>query len=718
MSFVAEPLMPSRRTSSVGEWGDGQYNDTETLTGSPSPDFKKCQYEEFEPSPLRHSPGLIGAHLLHGLLCLVSLTFLVASLLRLEHHIKIPLDNVSYVTSAISVVSQVFWTGSVSGLYLITSSLAVDAAIRNPKTIIDLDFRLQAWTGLGSSVANGLFSPRRFKDVSRMVLLAIPVYFGAGEVLKISSSSVLGINVYDSVYNFSAPVRNHVTPFTYPTLAHRDQKYNKCQDFTTLGSEFYGMQDMWRSARHDVRVTYASGTTQPGLLGNLLHDLPAWNAKKFGTFNAVEVNATKMNVQCGLIDTEQLTFYPDPNYAAFSAADNGGSNWNYYVEHIINKTVGYNLSGSLQPTRKYSYGNSTKPPLSLSFDWAIEQPDIQNPSGSMKLYVQSWNFADRWDSIERGVSSDFVFMLAARDPVRLLHDSTGLVGNISTVTVGEIGLEHWAWCHQDGSSDADCRSMLKDNPAVVDHEVQTYFQTIGCTLTTSEATVPLSQTSQPQANFTVHSAPPHQWSQFSWTDSNPTNNTDFLAREFLEMFVSAPCEDSQGHPWQDRQLMGDVLMRMVRDDQRLNVFESRLENMTASYLWNTWQLCDSLFEFGTPHPQCVKTTLDDSMRLNAAEFKTARIEARLEIVVWKAVVTLVCSLLLSLFTYILLGPTRRTPDEPLLESRFLATAGLLNDSWIPDTIAAGTPRFEMTRIRYVQDSKNGVGAKLDVYETL
>ncbi len=61
------------------------------------------------------------------------------------------------------------------------------------RSIIDLDYRLQAWYGgVGPSVMNGLFHMHRSRQISRSVLFGIPLYFIAGEILKLASSSVLG----------------------------------------------------------------------------------------------------------------------------------------------------------------------------------------------------------------------------------------------------------------------------------------------------------------------------------------------------------------------------------------------------------------------------------------------------------------------------------------------------------------------------------------------
>ncbi len=86
-------------------------------------------------------------HLLHATLLLISIFTLIVSLTHGERKVEIEVENVSpqstskllsthgvqvsQVTSTITIVVQIFFTASISLLYLLSSAVAIDAAIRH-----------------------------------------------------------------------------------------------------------------------------------------------------------------------------------------------------------------------------------------------------------------------------------------------------------------------------------------------------------------------------------------------------------------------------------------------------------------------------------------------------------------------------------------------------------------------------------------------------------
>ncbi|KAF9025180.1 hypothetical protein BDZ89DRAFT_90401 [Hymenopellis radicata] len=158
--------------------------------------FERSTSTLFEPkagrSPApRFSRRLFIVHALHGLMLCINFSILVVSFRHWEHRLGVRLENIGNVNSYIAVSFQTFFTAGILTLYLLSSASAVDMAIRHPTTLTDLDFRLQAWTGLGSSLSNIFFQLGKFKTIHKSITIGIPLYFISGEVLKITSSSVV-----------------------------------------------------------------------------------------------------------------------------------------------------------------------------------------------------------------------------------------------------------------------------------------------------------------------------------------------------------------------------------------------------------------------------------------------------------------------------------------------------------------------------------------------
>ncbi|KIY66383.1 hypothetical protein CYLTODRAFT_455421 [Cylindrobasidium torrendii FP15055 ss-10] len=144
----------------------------------------------------RVSKRLIGVHLMHGVLLGITFSFLVLSIRHWEHGVAVPIDDATRIASVVTVVCQVFFTTAVTLLYLLSGTAAVDDAIRRPHTLLDLDTRLAAWSGLGPALSNILLFFPRLSSVSLSITLGIPLYFVCGEILKVTSSSVLGMSRY------------------------------------------------------------------------------------------------------------------------------------------------------------------------------------------------------------------------------------------------------------------------------------------------------------------------------------------------------------------------------------------------------------------------------------------------------------------------------------------------------------------------------------------
>ncbi|KAF9003721.1 hypothetical protein BDZ89DRAFT_1080906, partial [Hymenopellis radicata] len=604
----------------------------------------------------RPSFRLMVVHVLHATLLLISILTLLISFFPMGAQ-----RLVSQVTSTITIMVQIFFTASISLLYLLSSDVAIDAAIRHPRSIIDLDYRLQAWYGgVGPSVINGIFHMHRFRKISRSVLLGIPLYFIAGEMLKLTSSSVLGVNVYNVTTLVDGPAGNHLVPFAFPNLVHSDHEPYNCSDVNNITFPFYKVQDLWKVSKQILRLDlFDNETTHPGLIGNVLYDIPDSSRP----FDKVNVNGTKMNVHCSHVKPEDSVFQLQ------SPADDAplsGPSDNYYLNY-----------------------------------------DVYNITWNLNLLLQSWSFDD-WrgdDDGYKGISNQVLMVLAAPDSDLLLHDATGSVASVNvTSLISTDDCQNACSSNNLNEASAECVDYFRDHSECIAESSTWHFQALGCTLRTTKAELSFNS-----AGFLVgdrSQAKPsnaHAWDDF--LPVNARDGNDFLANEFLEMFVPAPCSTPDDPNYQDLDVMSDVLLNILAANHELAFFENVLANMTASFLWNVWQLCDKPFEYGHPYLQCQPRPegYTSMLATGTARYNPHETRARLQIVQWKAAVTVLCGIALFVLAFYLLGTvTDSRAGVPLREARFLETSRLLKDSSIPDIVRLSAPGFDQTPLRYVR----------------
>ncbi len=327
----------------------------------------------------------------------------------------------------------------------------------------------------------------------------------------------------------------------------------------------------------------------------------------------------------------------------------------------------------------------------------------QNSAGSMRVFLQPWGVQNRsysnkdsWGSMPKtGVANQFVFALVSRRYEDLVVDSLGSPGKIhnSTAIMGPCASS----CLYSDPPSFGLSCLHRLEAADIADCVRTlYTQVIGCSLETSTRSLNLTKSgllSAKDTEIALGTPPPHEWSTFSW--QNPQDSYDFLARELLNMLVPAICSSPRRNDalpyYQDAGYMQGVLTSIISSTVHLNEFEDALGNLTASYLWNVWQQCDSAFQFGTSYEQCNNgSSLRLTLASNSAEFTTTKTLARLEIVWWKSVVTVICSLILFCLAFMLLGTHSDTPSgQPHRQARFTETALLMKNSRIPDLLASG-----------------------------
>ncbi len=404
-----------------------------------------------------------------------------------------------------------------------------------------------------------------------------------------------------------------------------------------------------------------------------------------------------MNVHCSHVKPNDTSFD-----LLYGSDDISGPFDGYYVRWTTDNAA-------------YPYAEmQNRPPYgtlnSSYFDNSTLTPIIFNSDVSLGVHMlmQNWTYDQWWpdDTGFKGISNQVLFVLAAPDITLLLHDSSGSIASVNLTTLDST--DACLSVCDDNNLDkysAECVDYMRQHTDCVVNSETWHFQAVGCTLETTQSTLSVAQSGllTPESYSRTQPSKPHEWDDFS--PINPHDGYDFLANEFLEMFVPAPCYVDSGNNTesQDRDVMSGVLLSILKASQDLAFLENTLANMTASYLWNVWQQCNSPFEFGWAYPQCSPRSDDFAASLEtSAAYDRLETRARLQIVQWKAAVTVLCGLVLFSLAFYLLGTATDTGvGVPLREARFMETSRLLKDSSIPEIVGTGAPGFENRSIRCV-----------------
>ncbi|PBK66240.1 hypothetical protein ARMSODRAFT_354381 [Armillaria solidipes] len=657
----------------------------------------------------RISERLFVVHVLHSVLLVICLIILVAGINRWEHRVSVNVQKASQVASYISVGFQAFFTASILVLFWLSRSIAIDDAIRHPQTLLDLDMRLQAWTGLGPSLTNWLYEPGRVLSRLSPILSTIPIYFVAGTVLQITSSGVLGVNVY----NYTS-----TTTDDYAATNHMGS-YSGIDDiFGNRGLSWWFAAEentgLWQAARQNMFLPDINNTQTPGLQGRLLHDIPN---VLHNTFDLAHVNGTRINVQCSQpqdVLMEALLLPQGINDTSVALHSNDSK----YVSNATNTDyddqVWLNVSMSVPP-----YWDSSVPGLNFSSLWSQSPYAFETDQTSMelptKVILQVWAFSNN-TNVSIG-HHQVIFALATGDPSVLIRDSNNSTGIYSNFTI--IPGRNVSDCLHECNiwSGSDCDNRCKPQP------VPGYLQVIGCSMHTTQVNVSVTETGLLPKEFTQGEHAPHEWVSFEWEQQSEV----IMDRQFLIIFSPAPSfDDPTGQTAIDRGYTGAerLLKRaLVGSDgwhptgMNLSRLESDMELLSASYFWNYWQTCDFPKVLAPDYVECDSfrfMTASNWDRVVAADFTGTETRARLEVVIWRAAVSVGCSLVMAVLAMGLLGmKTDLGPGESLKGTRFVETVALMRGSGLPGLVVDMGPGVDRVPLRYGV-CKDGSGANLDV----
>ncbi|KAK0497928.1 hypothetical protein EDD18DRAFT_125065 [Armillaria luteobubalina] len=180
-----------------------------------------------------------------------------------RHNVYIDSSQVGNVARYITLGFQIFFTVSVISLSVLSRAFAVDEAIRHPRTLVDLDARIQAWGGLGNVFTN-------WRGILNLGFVSslIPLYFITGAEVHLAGSSVLEIynqtNIWDSVPGHATSHQGRYLDL-FPMDSRSVQDY-----FTNTGLG-------WPTRNIDMFISNVNNTRTQGLQRTLVHDLALYH---------------------------------------------------------------------------------------------------------------------------------------------------------------------------------------------------------------------------------------------------------------------------------------------------------------------------------------------------------------------------------------------------------------------------------------------------------
>ncbi|PBK85303.1 hypothetical protein ARMGADRAFT_1087489 [Armillaria gallica] len=637
------------------------------------------------PTATRLSRRLILIHLLHLLLLAISLTILIVGVLRLDEDVSVSFANAAPVSSYLSLGFQIFFTAAVIILASLSRVAAVDSAIRHPASLAELDLRIQAWSGLASSLSNWRTSSRRSLNPFNSVFTTIPLYFIVAACLCIVMSSVIGVQIYvdSTVQSLNASVTNHMGSYLDPLIIST----HDIRDAYVRDNEWSWPARKWDL---DMFISSAGHSKSPGLQKNVVHDTPINN---FPTqeYSSITVNSTTMNVQCSQVNSANIDIFlmpqsvTDMSHAIFVDVPNDDDDEDDPLDVWFNFSMppplywdpnvpGLNFTTFFQ-TLQTSCGPNSHGDICFN-------PDYNNFT---KVIVQPW-------VLEGDLSfpghQQVVFVIATSDEDILIRDVDGSTGTTFNQSIG-TGI-----CKPDGHG-----HNYNDRPGPC-KTVQAFVQVIGCSLQTTQADVEVTYSGV--LVDTPSDPEPHQWDEFQWQSTSPLRIEDL----FLTAFSPVPTADEiisngasvvkLGYSTVE-QLLTNLVSPSSSNNYSylgLDALEGSLGALYASYIWKVWQLCDC-----PPWPMYSRQppSVCQDFQLGAAtggwdaavdaQVTMSETKATLKVILWRAVIGTACSALMCVLSFALLGTmTDRDKDTPLREARLVDGVRLMIDSSLPDTV--------------------------------
>ncbi|KAJ7612742.1 hypothetical protein FB45DRAFT_303167 [Roridomyces roridus] len=659
-------------------------------------------------------------HATHGVLIALHVVAVVTAIKGWQ--IRPGLSDIALVQTGITAVLQVASTVIVGVLISLTREVAVDGDIRAPPTLGLLHLRLHAWSGLASSASSNWRYARSYFTPSTPEppgLKSIFLYLGFCALLQLSSGSIFAISLDTSR-------AETLSSFTDPDVLDgaRIGDYNAIwpSEFNLSSTDTNLFPPAMLNAAVNMFAGRTNDTRYPGLHGRLLHD-----TVNLDNSIAIEipwtqanVNATLVNVHCSQVSNATVTTFSLPF---------GSTNMSLAVPSPIQDGTPILFSDDSKELGVWINISMPAPPymaaseLNISGYWGTNE----SPYGlSTTVLFQPWTL--------KGTPNT---------PIGHGHHQVVMV--IATQTAGSLVTD------SNNSTGHTYNFQARSSPA--------WVQVIGCTVKHDNLTATIDTQSRLLDPLTTVSkligpeAPhdDHAWDEFAWQPSDNWGITP-AERQFLFAFrPSVPAyNDTAFNPIAPVGYPENVLAKLLDGglftpfDETTSLgqrnplvnFQGSLERLFASYLWNFNRLC-SPFDDIQPYWETCGTYADSTL-FSPAEFVFVfPLMPVLIVVLWRAIVSLVCSVLMWL-TLAALGVGRIRTRGPTggsgRASGVQQAQGLLDmarlfsrGSRVPEVVAyeavRSNPRgnldralLEMAlrkRLRYVEED-DGLGGHLDV----
>ncbi|KAK0229845.1 hypothetical protein EDD85DRAFT_124600 [Armillaria nabsnona] len=439
----------------------------------------------------------------------------------------------------------------------------------------------------------------------------------------------------------------------------------------------------------------------------VVHDTPI-NDFPAQEYSSIIVNSTAMNVQCSQVEDAVIAIFlmppmkNDTSYAKPVGVSNGD------IDDPFNVWFNFSMSPPL-------YWDPNVPGLNFTTFFQTLQMSCgpndhvmgPGPHGDIcfnpgynnftKVVVQPW-------VLESDLSfpghQQVVFVIATSDEDILIRDVDGSTGTTFNQSIGTGICKPDGYGHDDDDSPGPCKT------------VQMFVQVIGCTLQTTQADVEVTYSGV--LVDTPSDPDPHQWDEFQWEETSPLRIEDLFLTAFSpvptadEIISNGASVDNLGQSSVEQLLTNLVSPSSSNNYSYLGLdeFEGSLGALYASYIWKVWQLCDC-----PPWPMYSRQppSVCQDFQLGAAtggwdavvdaQVTLTETKATLKVILWRAVIGTVCSALMCVLSFALLGiTTDRDKDTPLREARLVDGVRLMIDSSLPDTVKL--VGVEGLRLRY------------------
>ncbi|KAF8552853.1 hypothetical protein OG21DRAFT_1326343 [Imleria badia] len=259
-------------------------------------------------------------YVLHIVLVALQVILLALLIRHPEHSVVIPFES-STMTISLSALLQAIYMLYSALLVVVTQRLALSRIVCERRKLTTVHDVSGAWTGIGAAVYI-LWQQRQLPSSIREIT-AVVTYLTSMLVLHIGSSSIMQWQAFNSTLLGVLP-----SDLALPGSAVAISKLGWAEIFPIA-----------RSIGQDTDVsTY-------GLSKRTLYDVPQVPTNV--TFSEASVNATTLDVQCGLVPNLTFSYQSSEGEYLISFSLNGTDNGNF-LENPIWKDVVYSITPNTQ----------------------------------------------------------------------------------------------------------------------------------------------------------------------------------------------------------------------------------------------------------------------------------------------------------------------------------------------------------------------------------